>query len=168
MSIAMTAAAPHPAGDRPVSERLQQEGLSENERNYALAIHLSPLAGLVFGPLIFAPLIPWLIKKDKSAFVDDHGREVVNFGISYLLLSLLLFWTIVVPIALAIVAFVNFIRGAVAASNGQYFRYPMTIRFLSLMGQTLLKPGMGSPWLIGWGRSCVSYQTARGGIPKAR
>ena len=31
----------------------------------------------------------------------------------------------------AIVAFIALIRGSVAASNGEYFRYPMTIRFLN-------------------------------------
>ncbi len=38
-----------------------------------------------------------------------------------------------IPIAIAwvIATFIGFIRGAIAASRGEYFRYPMTIRFLS-------------------------------------
>jgi len=136
MSVATPAENPYsvPVG-APVQvtrwRRLPQAGLSDTDRNFAIAIHLSPFACLLFGPLIFTPLILWLIRKDRSAFVDDHGREVVNFGISYFIYMLLLFWTVVIPIILGIVAIVNLIRGAVAASNGEYFRYPLTIRFLS-------------------------------------
>jgi len=114
-----------------VRPRLREAGLDETDRNFALAIHLTPLACVIFGPLIFTPLVLWLIRKDKSAFVDDHGRELVNFGISYFIYMLLLFWTVVIPMVLGIVAIVNLIRGAMAASRGEYFRYPLTIRFLS-------------------------------------
>ncbi len=111
--------------------RLRYEGLSDTDRNFGVAIHLTAFACVIFGPLIFTPLVLWFIRKDKSAFVDDHGREVINFGISYFIYTLLLFWTILIPLALSIVAIVSLIRGAVAASNGEYFRYPLAIRFLS-------------------------------------
>ena len=113
------------------TERLRQGALNDTDRNFAIAIHLSPLLAAIVPLAIFMPLILWLVRKDKSAFVDDHGRELVNFGISYFIFTLLLFWTILIPIALWIVAIVNLIRGAVAASNGEFFRYPLTIRFLS-------------------------------------
>ena len=93
-----------------------------------------PANALIFQPLIIAPLIIWLIRKDESAFNDDHGREVINFGISFFVLHLILIVTLIgailIPV-LWIVALVNIIRGAVAASSGEYFRYPMTFRFLS-------------------------------------
>jgi len=114
--------------------RLRHEGVSECERNFAVAMHLSPLAALLFGPLIFAPLVLWLIRKDESVFDDDHGREVINFGLSQFLIMIILCITVVgillIPVQ-AIVVLVNMIRGSVAASHGEYFRYPMTIRFIS-------------------------------------
>ncbi|MHC4989418.1 MAG: DUF4870 domain-containing protein [Planctomycetota bacterium] len=111
--------------------RLRDPGVTETERQFSIAMHLTPFAAMVFGPALFTPLVLWLIRRDKSSFNDDHGREVVNFGISYLLLTLLFSWTVIVPIILFFVAIVNLVRGAVAASNGEFFRYPMTIRFLS-------------------------------------
>jgi uncharacterized protein len=114
--------------------RLRVEGLSETERNFAVATHLSTLGLLGFvavGPLAIAvPLVLWLIRKDQSAFNDDHGREAVNFSISYLIWGFITVWTVIIPIVLTIVGVINLIRASLAASRGEYFRYPMTIRFL--------------------------------------
>ncbi|MHC5028075.1 MAG: DUF4870 domain-containing protein [Planctomycetota bacterium] len=121
---------PRAGAGNPGACRVRDASVPIADRNYAMAVHLSTFAATVFLPLGLAPLVLWLIRKDKSSFIDDHGREVVNFGLSMLLFTVVLCWTIVVPIALFIVAVVNLIRGAIAASNGEYFRYPMTIRFL--------------------------------------
>ena len=107
--------------------------ISDTDRHFGVGIHLSPLAAFVIGPLILAPLVLWLIGRDKSGFVDDHGREMINAPISFFIYNLVLVITIVGIIALPvlyIVGVVNLIRGAVAASRGDFFRYPMTIRFL--------------------------------------
>lgn len=116
--------------------RLRLEGLPSGERNYAIWIHLSPLlAFLVVGPIAgVVPLVLWLTRRETSAFADDHGKEVVNLCISGIVLFViglvtgvgLLLWTV-----WAIVAAINVIRGSIAASNGEYFRYPMTMRFVS-------------------------------------
>jgi hypothetical protein len=101
------------------------------ERNFALATHLAPLSGILFGALfVLAPLVLWLARKDRSGFNDDHGREVVNFTISYFIYMIVLSWTVVVPLVLLVVGVVSMIRGALAASRNEYFRYPMTIRFV--------------------------------------
>ena len=125
--------------DLPVlmpSGRLRQPGLADGDRGFAVAIHLTPFLWLIgIGPIaLLGPLVIWLIRKDGSPFNDDHGREVINFGLSYLLLHLILVISIVGMIALPvlwIVGIVSLIRGAIAAGNGEYFRYPMTFRFLS-------------------------------------
>ena len=116
--------------------RVRQQGLADTERNFAIATHLSPFAWFLgLGPLaLAAPIVLWLVRRNQSVFNDDHGREIVNFGLTFFLLHLLLAVTvvgIVVWPVLWVVAVVNMIRGAVAAGNGEYFRYPMTIRFLS-------------------------------------
>ncbi len=140
MSIAMPAAEDSHVRIEPPAlsrrGRVRQQGLADTERNFAIASHLSLLAVVCLGPLVIAlPLIIWLARKDQSDFNNDHGREVTNVALTGLLACFALAW---VPIlgwsALAIwcvVIFINLIRGAVAAGNGEYFRYPMTIRLLS-------------------------------------
>ncbi len=116
--------------------RLQDQQLASADRNFAMWMHVSVLlALLVVGPLAgLAPLILWLIRRESSPFLDDHGREVVNMSITGVIVLGVGMVTgigmLVVPIWM-VVALIGLIRGAVAASNGEYFRYPMTIRFLS-------------------------------------
>jgi uncharacterized Tic20 family protein len=106
---------------------------TDSDRNYALGIHLSPLAALVFGPAILAPVVLWLIRKDKSEFVDDHGRETINALLSFLLYHVVAVVTViglvVLPV-LYIVGMISLVRGAIASGRGEFFRYPMTLRFL--------------------------------------
>ena len=59
--------------------------------------------------------------------------KAVNAVISFVVYHVAAFITLVGIIALPvlwIVAIVSIVRGAVAASRGEYFRYPMTLRFL--------------------------------------
>ena len=109
--------------------RLHQEGLDESLRNITILMHLSLLAGLLLSMSPLAVLLPlgfWLIYRSKSEFINDHGREVINFGLSMILFS---FLVITVPFII-IILLVNTIRAAKAAHRGEYFRYPITIRFL--------------------------------------
>ena len=55
------------------------------DNSNAFLIHISAFAGYFF-PLggVIAPLIFWQVKKDKSAFFDEHGKEAVNFNLSFL------------------------------------------------------------------------------------
>jgi uncharacterized Tic20 family protein len=112
---------------------LREEGLSDTDRNYAIAMHLTPLAGFAFFLFVLTPIVLWLIRRDKSAFVDDHGREVVNLMISAVVFAASSIFVITVPFVViwVVMMLVNLIRGAIAASNGEYFRYPMIIRFIS-------------------------------------
>ncbi len=125
MSFVMSAQGPHaePAANP----------ISDIDRHFGIGIHLSPLAAFVVGPLILAPLVLWLIRRDKSPFVDDHGRETINALISFVVYHFVAIVTVIGIIALPvlyIVGVVNLIRGAVAASRGEFFRYPMTMRLV--------------------------------------
>ena len=113
-------------------------------RTYALFNHLVsflnlgnggiPLAGLI------AAIIMWQVRKGDSPFLDDHGREAVNFQLSFLafiiggfiasILTLGLGFLIYIPglIALIVIGFVGPIRGAIAAHRGEFYRYPCCIR----------------------------------------
>lgn len=62
-----------------------------NENTNAFLIHISAFAGYLF-PLgsIITPLILWQTLKDKSPFLDEHGKEAINFNISFSLYIFLL------------------------------------------------------------------------------
>ena len=137
MNVAMPVAQPNQIHGQSSTQRLRDESTNESDRNYAVGMHISPLILTVIGagPLaLIAPLVLWLVRTNLSPFDDEQGREVINFGISFLLWHIALAITFIGlalwPV-LWIVGIVNNIRGAMAASRGEYFRYPMTFRFLS-------------------------------------
>lgn len=123
--------------------RLRIEHLAETDRNFGVAIHLSPFGSFIFPLLILAPVVLWLLRKDRSAFVDDHGREMTNVLITGLIVTAVstVFSLITIGVGMVIavplwaiwhiVIIINQVRGALAASRGEYFRYPMVFRFLS-------------------------------------
>lgn len=108
------------------------------ERNWSVWLHISGLAllGLSFVGIVL-PIVLWMVKRGDSPFVDDHGREVINFQLSiqlYLVICGIAACTMIpipVIVILPLIGVINLIRGAVAAGKGEYFRYPITIRFLS-------------------------------------
>lgn len=118
----------------PFSQRYTAPALAEWERTYAMWTHLLLLAGH-FVPIV-PTLILWLIKRDQSLFVDDHGKEALNFQITiviYMVAGVILTAVCVgIPLIIATyaLAIVGMILAAVAARRGEYFRYPMTIRLI--------------------------------------
>jgi len=62
-----------------------------HQKNIATFIHLSTFSRFIipFGNF-FGPIILWLANKDKSEFIDTHGKQVINFQISILLYVLIL------------------------------------------------------------------------------
>ncbi|MBD3724057.1 MAG: DUF4870 domain-containing protein [Flavobacteriaceae bacterium] len=70
---------------------------TSNERSLASLTHLSALSQFIFpfGNYIF-PLIIWTSNKDKSDFVNHHGKQALNFQLSMLLYSLV-FAVIAIP-----------------------------------------------------------------------
>ena len=134
MNVAMPIAQPNQVPGQSPTQRLRNEGLTEQDRKYALAIHLTALLGVFIHPALLVPLVLWLVRKDQSAYIDDHGRELMNVFLTGLILIPVCVVTIIgIPLAIgwAITTFIGFIRGACAASRGEYFRYPMIMRFLS-------------------------------------
>jgi len=115
--------------------RLRDPSITSSDRNIVIAMHLLPMVGLVTSmiPIAAIPLILWLVRRNESSFVDDQGREVLNMIITSLIVGLLCVTLVFIPFAIiwSIVMFINTIRGAVVASSGEYFRYPMIIRFMN-------------------------------------
>lgn len=110
---------------------------SSDERMWAMLCHLSTFAGYImpFGNIL-GPLVIWLIKKDEYAFVDDQGKEALNFQISvtiYTLASAILILAIIgIPLLIAVIIFevVMTVIAAIKANGGEYYRYPLTIRLV--------------------------------------
>lgn len=111
----------------------------ENDaRTWATLCHLSAFAGLLGNGIgyLLGPLIVWLVKRQEHPFVDEQGKEAVNFQLTMLIVfvvSLILSCVLIgIPMlmALGILEIVAPIVGAINASNGQHFRYPLTIRFI--------------------------------------
>lgn len=112
---------------------------TDDERTYALFMHLTLMGHVVLSLLaIIAPIIMWQIKKDQSPFLDDHGREAVNFQISLVILSILLIPIGILTcsagfflyIPLYVLALIGMIQAAQAANRGEFYRYPMTFRLV--------------------------------------
>ena len=109
----------------------------EQERTWAGAAHWGCFLAAFVALALLAPLIIMLVKGNESPFVRRHAVESLNFQISMLiygLVSAILILVIVgifMLVALAIMWLVCVIIASVKASNGEDYRYPMTIRFVS-------------------------------------
>jgi len=113
--------------------------LSEkDERLWAMLCHLASLLGYSVIPFghILGPLIVWQMKKNESPFVDDQGKEALNFQISMTLYLILAALTICVVVgvvltpAVAIFGLVMTIIAGIKANQGVTYRYPLTIRLI--------------------------------------
>jgi uncharacterized Tic20 family protein len=106
-------------------------------RMFGMLAHISSLAGLVipFGNII-GPLIIWLMKKDQYSFVNDQGKESLNFQITVTIAAVIAGLTICIgigvfllPLVLLAGAIMAIIAG-IKANEGVAYRYPFTIRII--------------------------------------
>lgn len=127
-----------PPGDLDLQAPSAEVAVPQPDRQYAMLIHLSGFLGYLLGPLaIVVTLALWLARKDESPFINDHGREAMNYSLSIWLYAAMATMLTIVAIgcfilpALIVFDIIVVIMAAVAASGGQYYRYPITIRFIS-------------------------------------
>ena len=105
--------------------------------SYCMLMHLSQFAGIIvpFGGIAL-PIIMWATNKDKSSIIDQHGKNILNWMISFYIyvsisaILILLIVGIFALIALCLVAVIFAIIGAIKANNKEIFNYPLTIQFL--------------------------------------
>lgn len=117
-----------------------------DETTWSTLSHLSWLVGSLVGLPVLAPLVAFLVLRSRGPFVRHHTAEALNFQLSLLLYGLvvavvggvatLITFGLLAP-AWALAGLVLVIGGAVltvvaavAASSGQWYRYPLTIRFV--------------------------------------
>jgi uncharacterized Tic20 family protein len=110
---------------------------SKDERTWGMIAHLSAFSGFIipFGNIL-GPLIVWLIKREEMPFVNEQGKEALNFGISmtiYAAISYILVFILVgilLLIGLGIFWIVVVIMASIRANEGKSYRYPLSIRFI--------------------------------------
>lgn len=116
---------------------------SEGERTFGMLVHLLGIFTSFVGPLIV-----WLVKKEEMPFVDDQGKEALNFQITVILSMLALIigmgvlsfipfvgWIFsIIAVFLYIViwlgALVMMIIATIEANKGNYFRHPFCLRLI--------------------------------------
>ena len=150
-SPASSADSPSPAASEHEQWKAQQD-----RRSWAMLCHVSAFASVVF-PFgnILGPLVVWLVKRQEFPVVDDQGKESLNFQISMTVYSLIAVVVLIVGIsdiaagnassdfpttivvsglaliALGIINIVLVIIASVRSYQGDTYRYPLTIRFVS-------------------------------------
>ena len=100
--------------------------------------HLSAFSGFLipFGQLI-GPLAIWLVKKEEMPFVDQQGKESLNFQITitigflicmpliFIIIGFFLLWLLIIfDIAMIVIA-------CIKSNEGIRYRYPISIRLLN-------------------------------------
>ncbi|HZW68050.1 MAG TPA: DUF4870 domain-containing protein [Pseudogracilibacillus sp.] len=104
---------------------------TSDDKLFATALYL-----LNFFTAILGPLIIWLLKRDTSAFIDYHGKEYFNLIITFFLYELAAIILMLVGIGFILVPIVSItllifiIVGAIKAIQGEYYKFPLIIRFI--------------------------------------
>ena len=120
-----------------------------SRRNWASAAHWSAIAAALLGGFAFlGPLVVWLVHKDRDRWVAAHAVEALNFQLTWfvggfiatiagvILTVVTIGFGLIILIPLALVALVAWvvlpIRGAIAASRAEEYRYPLTVRLITV------------------------------------
>jgi uncharacterized protein len=106
---------------------------TKDEKMLAMLCHLSGILTGFVGPLVF-----WLIKKDESPFMNDQGKEALNFQITLFIIHAALIVVSIVscgitlPLSLVVWlgSIVLMVMAALKANEGVPYRYPATLRLV--------------------------------------
>ncbi|MCA5923634.1 DUF4870 domain-containing protein [Curtobacterium oceanosedimentum] len=108
-----------------------QQMRPEDQRLWATLTHIG---GIFFN--FVAPLVAYLVLRDRGNFIREHTRVALNFhitmGIAYVvsgLLTVVLIGALLIPL-IAVLTLVFGIMAAIAANQGQFYRYPLSIEFI--------------------------------------
>lgn len=111
---------------------------SRDARKWATLAHLSALVGLLGNGIGFllGPLVVWLVKREDDPFIEEQGREAVNFQLTMFLALFVSAPLVIVLIGIPLLILVGItmtvlpIVASIKANEGEHFRYPLTIRFI--------------------------------------
>lgn len=120
-------------------------GVSQaDSRNWALGAHLSALAGAFLGGVasFVGPLVVWLIRREDDAFAAAHALEALNFNlltlgvviagfvVGFATLGFGFIFTGPLLLVFGVLWLIWTIQASMAASRGEAYRYPISIRFI--------------------------------------
>jgi uncharacterized protein len=117
---------------------MQTSTSSSDVRMWNVLCHATALAGF-FVPWaghILGPLIVWLVKRNDSPEIDQHGKESLNFQISMLIYNVIAGVLCLVLIGFVILAILHILNlvlviiASIQASEGKFYRYPLAIRLI--------------------------------------
>ena len=117
--------------------------MESKDRIWQIFCHLAALLGILEALRLFniiGPFIIWIIRKNQSPSVDQHGRSAINFQASMTLYFMVLFGLSELPfmaipsgICMHAWAYINLffiLRAAYEAAQSRLYKYPLSIRFL--------------------------------------
>lgn len=115
-------------------------GIPPNELNLAMWCHLIPvLSWFIFGPLGFiGPLLIMTNRQPPSSYINYHAKEAINAQISIMIygVAITIFGMITCGLGILllipglVIFFIFGIMATIAATRGEYHRYPLCIRFV--------------------------------------
>jgi uncharacterized Tic20 family protein len=92
------------------------------------------------GPILLAfiaPLVIWLVLKDRSRFVDQEAKESLNFQITLVIVHIAAAIITTVTFGIGMIVYLVFVAAlvfmilaAVENGKGAPYRYPVNIRFI--------------------------------------
>ena len=98
---------------------------SKDDKQMAMFCHLGGIMGIIL------PLVLWITQKEKSAFIDDQGKEAVNFGLTMMIGHVLGICTFgILNLILLPIGIIFHVIAGMAAGRGEKYRYPLSIRFI--------------------------------------
>jgi uncharacterized Tic20 family protein len=119
-------AAPAPAGPQPPLS-------DSDQRMWAMLAHLG---GIILG--FVAPLVVWLIYKERGYFVERQAKESLNFQITAAIAWVVIFILTLITLGIASILYILLwvailifcIIAGMAANKGEDYRYPVAIRLI--------------------------------------
>ena len=110
----------------------------KDSRLWGTLCHLSALAGYgIFGiGWVLGPLVVWLLKREEFPFVEDQGKEAVNFQITMFIIGLVIYpstymiHSYYLVYAFGVFNLVMIIMASMKANTGEKYRYPFALRLI--------------------------------------
>lgn len=124
--------------DDTTETEIPNDDVSSDAQTWGVIVHAAAFTGFIipFGNIL-GPLLVWAIKKDESQFIDENGKQAVNFQITWTLLLIAAALSIAIVIGivlfplLLIAWFILVLIAIFRASGNNVYDYPLTIDVIS-------------------------------------
>jgi len=122
----------------PTEPTQEIQAIPAEARKWGMITHVVALVGLLGNGIGFllGPVIVWMLKREEHPFVDEQGKEAVNFQITMMIAGLISVVLMFVGIGFILIAVVGLVAtifpiiAGIKANEGESYRYPLTYRFI--------------------------------------